>query len=424
MNHNSGHIHHSDHDHDGNDAMDSTRQRTNSSSLASNDDTQCEMDLRQDYTNAVDCLVSCEFIIKTLQQQLAEQLAAKDVELASKDETIASLENKIVDMSLELASTLSREEELQHRLQKSFTETMSATRTRTISRTISSPQHLTNTTEVDSIIPPPPNHALIAFNQARCRPISTSSRKKTSQAVKAATACDNNNGNNTTPHNNTNLLRTSFTSTATTAKTSISNATSSNTILSQQGGGWLQRIMITSSKNDNDDGTGTMTPSRCSNLGLGKIFQKGTRKTEEEKDQTMPLPTSRSSKMFGSKASEMEIDFVQSSNNDRSNRGPSDSNNDSRRPQNRKRIERQESSRSFLEASGVVFPVSSFEVLNKGCLARVISKGSKGALAHSISKGSKGCMRATSSVDLFKKGCMARSKKSNGTNEEWPEFCK
>ena len=46
-----------------------------------------------------------------------------------------------------------------------------------------------------------------------------------------------------------------------------------------------------------------------------------------------------------------------------------------RRPPNRKRNELQKSSRSFLEASGVVFPVSSFEVLKGLSPEKSINKG-------------------------------------------------
>ena len=46
-----------------------------------------------------------------------------------------------------------------------------------------------------------------------------------------------------------------------------------------------------------------------------------------------------------------------------------------RRPPNRKRNELQKSSRSFLESSGVVFPVSSSEVLKGLCLDKSINKG-------------------------------------------------
>ena len=80
-----------------------------------------EFDLCENYQNAVDCLIQCEYIIKTQQEQLAsqdDQLASKDEHIASledklvqmsasnaNDEQIASLEEKIVQMSSELASS-------------------------------------------------------------------------------------------------------------------------------------------------------------------------------------------------------------------------------------------------------------------------------------------------------------------------------
>lgn len=59
-----------------------------------------ELDLRQNYQAAVECLVQCEAIIDTLQKSLL-----------SKDERIAALEEKIVKMSFELASSKAFEDE-------------------------------------------------------------------------------------------------------------------------------------------------------------------------------------------------------------------------------------------------------------------------------------------------------------------------
>ena len=56
-------------------------------------------DLRQDYQNAVDCLIQCESLFNNFQLQLAV-----------KDEQIALLEEKVVSMSLELASFKTRED--------------------------------------------------------------------------------------------------------------------------------------------------------------------------------------------------------------------------------------------------------------------------------------------------------------------------
>mmetsp|Transcript_35661 Transcript_35661/g.75138 ORF Transcript_35661/g.75138 Transcript_35661/m.75138 type:complete len:344 (-) Transcript_35661:51-1082(-) len=103
--------------------------------------------LCQDYERMVNCLLQCEFMIKTLQEQVAskdeqlasmaeynthintqqetslkalrEQLASKDEQLHSKDQQIASLEERLVKMSLELASTKAREDKLEHQLRRS-----------------------------------------------------------------------------------------------------------------------------------------------------------------------------------------------------------------------------------------------------------------------------------------------------------------
>eukprot|EP00584_Thalassiosira_punctigera_P004171 CAMPEP_0172528392 /NCGR_PEP_ID=MMETSP1067-20121228/2801_1 /TAXON_ID=265564 ORGANISM="Thalassiosira punctigera, Strain Tpunct2005C2" /NCGR_SAMPLE_ID=MMETSP1067 /ASSEMBLY_ACC=CAM_ASM_000444 /LENGTH=309 /DNA_ID=CAMNT_0013312289 /DNA_START=141 /DNA_END=1070 /DNA_ORIENTATION=- len=56
--------------------------------------------LRRDYQHAIDCLLQCESVIDSLQEQLA-----------SKDERIAALEARIVEMSLELASSKAFEDE-------------------------------------------------------------------------------------------------------------------------------------------------------------------------------------------------------------------------------------------------------------------------------------------------------------------------
>merc|ERR1719261_1106691 len=59
-------------------------------------------DLRRDYKDAIQCIVHCESLIKTLESQLT-----------TKDDIISSLEEKIIQMSLELASSKANEDELQ-----------------------------------------------------------------------------------------------------------------------------------------------------------------------------------------------------------------------------------------------------------------------------------------------------------------------
>mmetsp|Transcript_8305 Transcript_8305/g.13417 ORF Transcript_8305/g.13417 Transcript_8305/m.13417 type:complete len:304 (+) Transcript_8305:1-912(+) len=131
-----------------------------------------ELNLRQDYENAINCVVQCESMINTLQEQLAskdEQIASLEEkimripseplqeQLVSKDEQITSLEGKIVQMSLELASTKASEGELQHRLKTSFTSASSNA-----------------SNEVSGIS----SQASVASNEARYRPTSTSTRRK------------------------------------------------------------------------------------------------------------------------------------------------------------------------------------------------------------------------------------------------------
>ncbi len=57
------------------------------------DSLEFDLDLRRDYQNAVDCLIQCDALFKTFQEQLL-----------SKDNRIATLEDKVMDLSLELAS--------------------------------------------------------------------------------------------------------------------------------------------------------------------------------------------------------------------------------------------------------------------------------------------------------------------------------
>jgi len=73
-----------------------------------------ESDLRRDYQTAIDCIIQCESIIENLKDQLL-----------SKEEMIASLEDKIMTMSLELASSMAREDHLQHKMKTSFTSVSS-----------------------------------------------------------------------------------------------------------------------------------------------------------------------------------------------------------------------------------------------------------------------------------------------------------
>ena len=59
-------------------------------------------DLRRDYKDAIQCIIHCETLIKTLESQLT-----------TKDDIISSLEEKLVSMSLELAKAKANEDELE-----------------------------------------------------------------------------------------------------------------------------------------------------------------------------------------------------------------------------------------------------------------------------------------------------------------------
>lgn len=68
---------------------------------------QPQIDLNHLYHNAVKCLVKCDATINTL-----------ETKLKSKDEQIASLEAKLIHMSLELAGAKTKADELEHKISK------------------------------------------------------------------------------------------------------------------------------------------------------------------------------------------------------------------------------------------------------------------------------------------------------------------
>jgi len=67
--------------------------------------------IHQDYQNAVDCVARCEFTIESLREQLVAKDKTHQEQMTLKDKTIANLEEKIVQMSLELASSKAFEDE-------------------------------------------------------------------------------------------------------------------------------------------------------------------------------------------------------------------------------------------------------------------------------------------------------------------------
>ena len=97
--------------------------RLSSVSVSEFDDLN-ESDLRKDYQTAIDCLIQCESIIKNLQEHLL-----------SKEERIVCLEDKIMHMSLDLASSMAHGDHLQHKLNSSFTSASLTKATNVISYT-------------------------------------------------------------------------------------------------------------------------------------------------------------------------------------------------------------------------------------------------------------------------------------------------
>ena len=288
-----------------------------------------EFSLRQSYEHAVQCLVSCESIIGDLQ----EDLAAKERQLISKDEVIHNLEEKLVQMSLELALTKGREGELQNQLRKSCT--------------------------TEAVGAAPSSNTLITINEGSHQP------------TKSACSADNwfalKRGGSSDP------LRVSIKTKA--SLTTLTTATAASTTLDSSS---KQSLVV--------------GPRRMSGIGKMLIGNRNARKCGCEGEVEVQFPT---------------LDDKRPSKEDCI---PSNNNIDSCRPQRLQprtptplKSSLRKSSRSFLEAKGVVFPVSSFEVL-KGC-------------------------GSISSLDLVSKAHLTnrrndnrRRKQSGGANEEWPEF--
>ena len=95
-------------------------------SMVTSDFDPSKFNLRQEFDNAVACLISCESIINALQKRLVlkykeiisrdKRFASKDMQLASKDKLIKNLEGKIVQMLIKLALAKMTKDELQHKL--------------------------------------------------------------------------------------------------------------------------------------------------------------------------------------------------------------------------------------------------------------------------------------------------------------------
>mmetsp|Transcript_15064 Transcript_15064/g.31981 ORF Transcript_15064/g.31981 Transcript_15064/m.31981 type:complete len:333 (-) Transcript_15064:131-1129(-) len=308
----------------------STTLHTNT--FASELDHSVELDRCQDFenNNVVHRLIR---LVENLQQKLD----SKDKQIASKDELIQSLEDKIVTMSLDLASNKTRVDELQHGLKQSFT-------TRVCSRKGN-----------DSTTDAPTSTTLNRVTVTR-RPVSTHRHRHEKNCSCSGSLA----GPSSIGRAKEDLVL------GESAKTSFSRDTSTST---------LTNSFVTRSTNHSNSGrqgfdldlddSNTLAldePNKSRLANFRQLFLKNIskecRKGQSKNDVGDAYPSS-------------------SPDNCKNNHLP----------------------RDLSSLAGVVFPVSSFDVLKKGC-------------------------RASSSFALLKKGCLAKKNEGSkgGSNEEWPEF--
>ena len=244
-----------------------------------------ESDLRKDYQTAIDCLIQCESIIKNLQEQLL-----------SKEERIVSLEDKIMHMSLKLASSMAHGDHLQQKLKTSFTSASSATNTTSFTTTTSFEPGLTSNPIDDS------NSSRLSKNFGQL------------------------------------LFGTRNDIVVRNGPTVVEEA----------------QVRLITDSNDKSEKTALVDePCRISKLGL---FARNNCSRKEKRPSEFPI--SEDVKVV-EEGQRNQLHFEQGNR---------------RRPA-RTRVERRQSSRSFLEATGVVFPSTSLEVLAKGCLMKSMKKG-------------------------------------------------
>jgi hypothetical protein len=236
-----------------------------------------ESDLRRDYQTAIDCLIQCESMIKNLQEQLL-----------SKEERIVSLEDKILHMSLELASSMAREDHLQHKMKTSFT-----TSTKSFTTTTSF--------ETGSTSPPLDNS------------YSSGLSKNFGQLLSG--------------------IR--------------------NSIVVRNGPTLVEEAQEkpTTDPIEIDEKTASGDEA-CRTSKLGVFVRNNSIRKERRVD-------------------EMQTPDAMEEEEGQRNQLPFGGN---RRRPVRSRVESRQSSRSFLEATGVVFPSTSFEVFSKGCLTKSMDK--------------------------------------------------
>mmetsp|Transcript_38825 Transcript_38825/g.83649 ORF Transcript_38825/g.83649 Transcript_38825/m.83649 type:complete len:352 (+) Transcript_38825:520-1575(+) len=282
-----------------------------------------ELDLRQDYENAIKCLIQCESLIGTLHDQLAskdnqiatlketiERISPEPLQerLISQSDEIARLEDKLVQMSLDLASTKTREDELQHQLKTSFTSISPS-----ISDVISQSCNIPSTVE------------------SKYWPISTSNRRSTHVGGRRSQSrfgsCWRGSDNQLSDCS----PKTSFTA----ATSPVTSAKISFASIESGRQGWALEEPIGMSKLSS----------------FGQFFLKNRSIKDCQQVQAQDTETVEAAKAERRTNNDFELAL--------------------RRPASSKRVQLGKSSRSFLETRGVIFPVSSFEVISKGCVDRV-----------------------------------------------------
>ena len=262
--------------------------RLSSVSVSEFDDLN-ESDLRKDYQTAIDCLIQCESIIKNLQKHLL-----------SKEERIVCLEDKIMHMSLDLASSMAHGDHLQHKLNSSFTSASSTKATNVISYTSAASSEMGLTSPL----------------------IDDSNSKNLGQLLFGV----------------------------------------KNEIGIRNDSKLVEEGQANFSKNPNDISEKTASAVEARRMSKLGLFARNNCSQKERRLSGLQLEFAESQDV-----TVVEEEDEKGHRNDMNFDGP-------RRRLARTRYERQPSARSFLEATGVIFPSTSLDVLAKGCLTTSTKK--------------------------------------------------
>jgi len=303
------------------------------------DNTSRYDELLQNYHDAVGCIKQCETIIRTLEEKLG-----------SKNETIATLEEKIVEMSLELASSKAFEDEY-----RSKRRTLSD-----IKSVDDGSNDSNNNVSDDEVCPLTPQTDKQLFERANSMGIEEVARPN------RRASCAGN-----PPSRSTNIP--------------LDNSNSSSRRLSSFG------QLFRKNRNEREFNTSTMSSiTDCGDLSMldASSWTSGDG-IDSRGQQRLTFDDSSSSLMsnfdFGhlfqrkNHASKANVN-VQKKEDEEG--GDEDERPPRRRP-NRSRLQQQGSSMTLL-GSAVLFPVS-FEDCLEGCVERIVDKG----LRSSINKGLK-----------------------------------